>query len=92
MSVLSCIGASIDTGLLNKFGLLPRRARANPNEACRDLIRGELVEGIWGSSDSQIVGGVTLVYDRRNVEDVSISTKGVRFGRLTITTSGAELK
>ena len=139
MSSLSRIGVAIDTDLLNKFDkLIGQRGYTNRSEAFRDLIRDELVEKIWESPESHVVGTVTLVYDHhvrmlnekltgiqhdyhhailstlhvhldhdnclevlvvrgrsaevRKVADVLISTKGVKHGRLTITTSGEELK
>jgi CopG family transcriptional regulator, nickel-responsive regulator len=139
MSGLSRIGVAIDTDLLNKFDkLIGQRGYTNRSEAFRDLIRDELVEKIWESPESHVVGTVTLVYDHhvrmlnekltgiqhdyhhailstlhvhldhdnclevvvvrgrsaevRKVADVLISTKGVKHGRLTITTSGEELK
>jgi CopG family nickel-responsive transcriptional regulator len=139
MSGLSRIGVAIDGDLLDKFDrLIGQRGYTNRSEAFRDLIRDELVEKIWESPDSLVVGTVTLVYDHhvrmlnekltniqhdhhhailstlhvhldhdnclevlvvrgragdvRKVADSLISTKGVKHGRLTITTSGAELK
>ena len=139
MSELSRIGVAIDTRLLDKFDrLIGQRGYTNRSEAFRDLIRDELVEKMWESPASRVVGSVTLVYDHhvrllnekltsiqhdyhhlilstlhvhldhdnclevlvvrgkaadvRKVADVLISTKGVKHGRLTITTSGADLK
>ena len=138
MSGLSRIGVAIDSDLLKKFDrLIGRRGYTNRSEAFRDLIRDELVEQIWESPESQVVGTITLVYNHhvrllnekltgiqhdfhksilstlhvhldhdnclevlvvkgrsgevRRVADVLISTKGVKHGRLTISTSGAEL-
>ena len=138
MSGLSRIGVAIDSDLLKKFDrLIGRRGYTNRSEAFRDLIRDELVEQIWESPESQVVGTITLVYNHhvrllnekltgiqhdfhksilstlhvhldhdnclevlvvkgrsgevRKVADVLISTKGVKHGRLTISTSGAEL-
>ena len=139
MSGLSRIGVAIDTELLDKFDrLIAKRGYTNRSEAFRDLIRDELVEKMWESPESPVVGTVTLVYDHhvhmlsekltdiqhdfhrsilstlhvhldhdhclevlvvrgksaevRKVADVLISTKGVKHGRLTITSSGAELR
>lgn len=139
MSSLSRIGVAIDSDLLSQFdALLEQRGYTNRSEAFRDLIRDELVEKIWESPDSQVVGTVTLVYDHhvrmlnekltgiqhdhhhsilstlhvhldhdnclevlvvrgkssavRAIADTLIGTKGVKHGRLTITTSGAGLK
>ena len=139
MSGLSRIGVAIDTDLLEKFDrLIAERKYTNRSEAFRDLIRDELVEKLWESPESDVVGTVTLVYDHhvrmlnekltdiqhdhhrlilstlhvhldhdnclevlvvrgrssdvRRVADTLISTKGVKHGRLSITTSPAELK
>jgi CopG family transcriptional regulator, nickel-responsive regulator len=138
MGELSRIGVAIDSDLLEKFDkLIGQRGYTNRSEAFRDLIRDELVEKIWESPDSPVVGTVTLVYDHhvrllnekltdlqhdhhksilstlhvhldhdnclevlvvrgraaevRGIADALISTKGVKHGRLTITSSGAEL-
>jgi CopG family nickel-responsive transcriptional regulator len=138
MSGLSRIGVAIDSDLLKKFDrLIGQRGYTNRSEAFRDLIRDELVEQIWESPESHVVGTITLVYNHhvrllnekltgiqhdfhksilstlhvhldhdnclevlvvkgrsgevRKVADVLISTKGVKHGRLTISTSGAEL-
>ena len=138
MSELSRIGVAIDSELLEKFdALIGQRGYTNRSEAFRDLIRDELVEKLWESPESNVVGTVTLVYDHhvrmlnekltdlqhdhhqlilstlhvhldhdnclevlvvkgkarqvQKVAEVLISTKGVKHGRLTITTSGAEL-
>jgi len=139
MSVLSRIGVAIDSDLLKKFDrLITQRGYTNRSEAFRDLIRDELVERMWESPDSQVVGTITLVYNHhvrllsekltgiqhdfhrsilstlhvhldhdnclevlvvkgksaevRKVADILISTKGVKHGRLSISTSGAELE
>jgi CopG family nickel-responsive transcriptional regulator len=139
MSVLSRIGVAIDSELLKKFDrLITQRGYTNRSEAFRDLIRDELVERMWESPDSQVVGTITLVYNHhvrmlsekltdiqhdfhrsilstlhvhldhdnclevlvvkgksaevRKVADVLISTKGVKHGRLSLSTSGAELE
>jgi CopG family transcriptional regulator, nickel-responsive regulator len=139
MSELSRIGVAIDSDLLKKFDrLITQRGYTNRSEAFRDLIRDELVERMWESPDSQVVGTITLVYNHhvrmlnekltdiqhdfhrsilstlhvhldhdnclevlvvrgksaevRKVADVLISTKGVKHGRLSLSTSGAELE
>jgi CopG family nickel-responsive transcriptional regulator len=138
MGELSRIGVAIDSDLLDKFDrLIGQRGYTNRSEAFRDLIRDELVEKIWESPDSHVVGTVTLVYDHhvrllsekltdlqhdhhkqilstlhvhldhdnclevlvvrgragdvRRIADALISTKGVKHGRLTITSTGVEL-
>ena len=139
MSALSRIGVAIDSDLLKKFDrLITQRGYTNRSEAFRDLIRDELVERMWESPESQVVGTITLVYNHhvrmlnekltdiqhdfhrsilstlhvhldhdnclevlvvrgksaevRKVADVLISTKGVKHGRLSLSTSGAELE
>jgi CopG family nickel-responsive transcriptional regulator len=139
MSVLSRIGVAIDSDLLKKFdSLITQRGYTNRSEAFRDLIRDELVERMWESPESQVVGTITLVYNHhvrllsekltdiqhgfhrsilstlhvhldhdnclevlvvkgksaevRKVADALISTKGVKHGRLSLSTSGAELE
>ena len=138
MGELSRIGVAIDSELLDKFDkLIGKRGYTNRSEAFRDMIRDELVERAWESSDASVVGTVTLVYDHhvrmlsdklidmqhdhhklilstlhvhldhdnclevlivkgkvssvRKIADALISTKGVKHGRLTLTTSGTEL-
>jgi CopG family nickel-responsive transcriptional regulator len=138
MGDLSRIGVAIDSDLLDKFDkLIAKRGYTNRSEAFRDLIRDELVEKEWESSEANVVGTVTLVYDHhvrqlsdkltsmqheshhnilsalhvhldhdnclevlvmkgksavvRKIADALISMKGVKHGRLTITTSGAGL-
>jgi CopG family nickel-responsive transcriptional regulator len=64
MSELSRIGVAIDSDLLAKFDdLIARRSYTNRSEAFRDLIRDQLVETVWESPDSQVVGSITMVYD-----------------------------
>ena len=139
MTDLSRIGVAIDSNLLDKFDrLIAQRGYANRSEAFRDLIRDELVEKVWESPESQVVGTVTLVYDHhvrllsekltslqhdfhhsilstlhihldhdnclevlvvrgkaaavQRIADALISTKGVKHGRLNITTAGAEIR
>ncbi len=138
MGQLSRIGVAIDSDLLDKFdALIEKRGYATRSEAFRDMIRNELVEQVWESSDRRVVGTVTLVYDHhvrqlsdklidlqhkhhrrilstlhvhldhnnclevlvvkgkasevRQIADNLISTKGVKHGRLTLTTTGSEL-
>ena len=64
MGHLSRIGVAIDSDLLEKFdALIAKKGYATRSEAFRDLIRNELVEQAWESSDRHVVGTVTLVYD-----------------------------
>jgi CopG family nickel-responsive transcriptional regulator len=64
MSELARIGVAIDSDLLAKFDdLISRRSYQNRSEAFRDMIRDELVENVWQSPESEVVGTVTMVYD-----------------------------
>ena len=139
MGELSRIGVAIDSELLEKFDqLIAKRGYTNRSEAFRDLIRDELVQKVWESRDSSVVGTVTLVYDHHvrllnekltdlqhehhrailstlhvhldhdhclevlvvrgkvsiveKIADALISTKGVKHGRLTITSTGTDLR
>ncbi len=64
MSDLARIGVAINEDLLAKFDrLIEKRGYATRSEAFRDLIRNELVQEVWESSDTEVFGTVTLVYD-----------------------------
>jgi CopG family nickel-responsive transcriptional regulator len=64
MTDLCRIGVAISGDLLEKFDkLIAQRGYTNRSEAFRDLIRNELVQETWKSSDSEVFGTVTLVYD-----------------------------
>jgi CopG family nickel-responsive transcriptional regulator len=64
MAELARIGVAIDEDLLSKFDkLIEKRGYTNRSEAFRDLIRNELVEEIWDTSDEEMFGTITLVYD-----------------------------
>ena len=138
MSELARIGVAIDSDLLARFDqLINGRGYTNRSEAFRDLIRDELVQKAWESSDTEVVGTVTLVYDHhvrmlsekltdlqhdhhknilstlhvhldhdnclevlivkgkagavQRIADALISTRGVKHGQLTLTTTGAGL-
>jgi CopG family nickel-responsive transcriptional regulator len=67
MTDLCRIGVAINGDLLSKFDeLIARRGYTNRSEAFRDLIRNELVQEVWKSSDSEVFGTVTLVYDHHS--------------------------
>lgn len=67
MADLERIGVAISGDLLEQFDrLIARRGYSNRSEAFRDLIRNELVNEITGSSDAEIYGAVTLVYDHHS--------------------------
>ncbi|MGA2135272.1 MAG: nickel-responsive transcriptional regulator NikR [Bryobacteraceae bacterium] len=64
MPDLCRIGVAIGEDLLAKFDeLIADRGYTNRSEAFRDLIRNELVQQVWKSSDTEVFGTVTLVYD-----------------------------
>jgi CopG family nickel-responsive transcriptional regulator len=64
MADLARIGVAIDEELLRKFDkLIAKRGYTNRSEAFRDLIRNELVQEVWESSNVEMFGTVTLVYD-----------------------------
>ncbi len=64
MAQLVRIGVAINDDLLTKFDkLIAQRGYDNRSEAFRDLIRNELIQEAWKSSDDQMFGTVTLVYD-----------------------------
>jgi CopG family nickel-responsive transcriptional regulator len=64
MAELCRVGVAISEDLLSKFDdLIGERGYTNRSEAFRDLIRNELVQEVWKSSDSEVFGTVTLVYD-----------------------------
>jgi CopG family nickel-responsive transcriptional regulator len=64
MAELARIGVAIDDELLTRFDqLIAKRGYTNRSEAFRDLIRHELVQEVWESSDVEMFGTVTLVYD-----------------------------
>jgi len=64
MADLARIGVAIDETLLKKFDkLIAKRGYTNRSEAFRDLIRNELVQEVWETSDVEMFGTVTLIYD-----------------------------
>jgi CopG family nickel-responsive transcriptional regulator len=64
MGELSRIGVAIDSELLARFDkLIAKRGYSNRSEAFRDLIRNELVQETWQTSEAEVFGTVTLVYD-----------------------------
>lgn len=131
-------GVSADARLLEKFDeMIAEKCYANRSEAIRDLIRDELVEFAWTTSDEEVVGTLTLVYNHESTDlaekltklqhdhhssiistlhvhldehnclevlvmkgeskgitrlaDRLIGTKGVKHGKLTMSTTGKEL-
>lgn len=64
MADLARIGVAIDESLLKKFDRhIAKRGYTNRSEAFRDLIRNELIQEVWETSDVEMFGTVTLVYD-----------------------------
>lgn len=64
MAELARIGVAIDEDLLTRFDkLIAKRSYTNRSEAFRDLIRNELIQEDWQSSDVEMFGTITLVYD-----------------------------
>lgn len=61
---LSRIGVAIDSELLRQFDRhITGRGYTNRSEAFRDLIRDELVQTSWDSSEEEVIGTITLNYD-----------------------------
>ncbi|PIE33285.1 nickel-responsive transcriptional regulator NikR [candidate division KSB3 bacterium] len=131
-------GVSADVRLLEKFDeMIDEKCYANRSEAIRDLIRDELVEHAWTTSNEEVVGTLTLVYNHeshelndkltslqhdhhtniistlhvhldahnclevlvlkgnskeiKNLSDRLSGAKGVKHGKLTMSTTGKEL-
>src|SRR5580658_8929793 len=67
MTDLCRIGVALGGELLEKFDqLIAQRGYTNRSEAFRDLIRNELVQEVWKSSNAEVFGTVTLVYDHHS--------------------------
>lgn len=57
-------GVSLPPELLEKFDeKIENEMYTNRSEAIRDLIRNSLVEERWESSEEEVIGALTLVYD-----------------------------
>ena len=64
MNKLIRFGVSIDNELLKKFDkLIAHRGYSNRSEAIRDLIRDDLVQQEWQSSNVDSIGTITIIYD-----------------------------
>lgn len=64
MAGVARIGISISEKLLKEFDdLIGRRGYSTRSEAFRDMVRNELVNEISASTDTEICGTVTLIYD-----------------------------
>jgi CopG family nickel-responsive transcriptional regulator len=62
-------GISADERLLEKFdGMIAEMGYATRSEAMRDLIRDQLVEFTWTKDDADVVGTITIVYNREPKE------------------------
>ena len=69
MSNLERFGVSMDRALLEAFdALIRQKGYATRSEAVRDVVRSFLVQHEWESSDQEVVGAVTLVYDHHRPE------------------------
>src|SRR5262245_35028425 len=64
MSDLKRIGVAVDSDLLEKFDqLIQSRGYTNRSEAFRDLMRADLLNEVTRTSNTAIVGTLTLVYN-----------------------------
>ena len=64
MGILSRIGVSLDSELLERFdSFIADKGYENRSEAFRDLIRDRLVGSAVISGSALVVGTVTLIYD-----------------------------
>jgi len=64
MALLSRIGVSLDSDLLDRFDkFIAEKGYDNRSEAFRDLIRDQLVGTAVAPSKAAVVGTVTLIYD-----------------------------
>ena len=64
MDKVTRIGVSLEPELLDDFDrLVKKKGYTTRSEGIRDLIRGALVEELWGDSESSVVGTITLVFD-----------------------------
>lgn len=64
METVERFGVSMSPRLLDQFDeLITKRGYSNRSEALRDIIRNYIVESQWESSDTEVVGTLTLVYE-----------------------------
>lgn len=66
-------GVAMDNVLLDKFDrLIIKKGYSNRSEAIRDLVRSNLVEEEWKTTNRQTVGTVTIVYSHsvREITDI----------------------
>ena len=66
-------GVAMDNVLLDKFDrLIIKKGYSNRSEAIRDLMRSNLVEEEWKTTNRQTVGTVTIVYSHsvREITDI----------------------
>ncbi len=139
MSKTIRFGVAMDSALLDKFDhLIVKKGYQNRSEAIRDLVRSNLVEEEWKTTDKETVGTVTIVYSHsvreiadtltelqhhyhteiiscmhvhlnaynclevlavkgradkiKKIADRLIATRGVKHGKLVMTTTGKELE
>jgi len=64
METVERFGVSMSPQLLDRFDkLIARKGYATRSEAIRDIVRNYIVESEWESSDADVVGTATIVYD-----------------------------
>lgn len=69
-------GVSMPPRLVESFDkTIERKGYKNRSEALRDIVRRYLVEEEWESSDAEVVGTVTLVYDHHTRELGNVLTE-----------------
>lgn len=64
MSDLERVSISLEKPLLKKLEKLIAGSKyENRSEFIRDLIRGQLVQNEWETSNAEVIGTVTMIYD-----------------------------
>lgn len=67
MTELVRFGVSIDQQLLHRFDqAIATTGYTNRSEAIRDIVRNYLVEQEWASSEGEVAGTITLLYDHHS--------------------------
>jgi len=68
MDKVTRIGVSLEPELLEDFDrLVKKKGYTTRSEGIRDLIRAALVEELWGDSEADVVGTITLVFDHSSM-------------------------
>lgn len=61
---LTRFGASVETGLLEKFdGLIEQKGYGSRSEIIRDLMREFIIENEWQADRHDAIATITLIYD-----------------------------